>query len=149
MNCGVNLYRPKGSECALLGAAVAECVHTSLEHSRASKTNLALTAPLEALYASEQVLSALNMLCTSFYAWHNGKLGEIVRHHRFKCATDGNTEGNVGSLISGSVTRFTGIEVALASFSLDNSSASCDTNAFCHRFVSLHCHMWVSKMCEG
>ena len=72
VNCGVYLYRPKCSECAFFCTAVAECVNASLEHSRASKTNLALTAPLEAFYAGEQVLSAFCMLGTSFYSWHIG-----------------------------------------------------------------------------
>lgn len=70
MNCSVDLDGPKGTEGALLGTAVAECVHTSLEHSRTSETNLALATPLIALYASEQVLSAFCMLGTSFDAWH-------------------------------------------------------------------------------
>lgn len=70
VNCGVDLYGPKGTEGALLGTAVAECVHTSLEHSRTSETNLALSTPLVALYASKQVLSAFCVLCTTFYSWH-------------------------------------------------------------------------------
>ncbi len=149
VNCGVDLYGPKGTESALLGTAVAESVHTSLEHCRTSETNLALTTPLIALYASKQVLSTFCMLGTSFDAWHNGNLGEIVWHHRFQSATDGDAKADVATLVSRSVAGFTGVKVALASFSLDHEAGSCDTNAFGHRFVGLHCHTWVSKMCEG
>ncbi len=67
---GVDLDRPQVAERALLGTAVAEGIHASLEHRWASKTNLTLTAPLEAFHAGEQIFTSFDVLSTSFYAWH-------------------------------------------------------------------------------
>ncbi len=113
VNCSVDLYRPKGTECALLGTAIAEGVHTSFEHGRAGKTNLALSAPLEAFYSGKKIFTSLRVLCTALNSRHiNWKktslvfLGEIVWHHRFKSATDGNAEGDIGTLIACGVARF-------------------------------------------
>ncbi|MDQ5952765.1 MAG: hypothetical protein QG626_895 [Patescibacteria group bacterium] len=74
---GVDLERPEAAEVALLGATIAESVLTGLQHGWAGKTNLALAAPFEALNALQEVLAALNVLCTAFYSWHT--LGVTVR----------------------------------------------------------------------
>ncbi len=76
-------------------------------------------------------------------------LGQVIWHHRFKGATDGDAKGDVGALVARGVAGFAGIEVALASFSLHDFARSGDSNALGHRFVGLHCHTGVSKMCEG
>src|SRR5687767_11029115 len=47
----VDLEVPQVAERALLGAAVAEGVHASLEHGRAGEADLALAAPAVALHA--------------------------------------------------------------------------------------------------
>ncbi len=70
MNGGVDLNRPKSTESALLGSAVAEGIHTGFEHGRTSETDLALTSPLVALYSGKEVLATFYVLGTSFNSWH-------------------------------------------------------------------------------
>lgn len=146
-NRGVDLDSPKVTEGALLGTAVAESVDTSLEHCRTSETNLALASPFEALHASEKVLSTFCMLCTSFDAWHR-RLGKVVRHHRFQCATDGDAECDVGALIARNIPTFARIEVALASFSLEHLAGSRDSDTLAHRLVCFHCHIVVLRFAK-
>ena len=70
---GVDLQVPEVPEGALLSSAVAEGVGTSFQHGWPCKTDLALSAPFVAFYALQEILAALNMLCTSFDSWHRLK----------------------------------------------------------------------------
>lgn len=66
----IDIRCPKTTEIALFTATVYVCVHSSFQEGWASKTDLCIASPLVPLYFRKETVTALYMLCTSFYAWH-------------------------------------------------------------------------------
>jgi hypothetical protein len=145
-NCGVDLQVPEVPEAALLCAAVTEGVHASFQHGWASKTDLALAAPLVALHALQEILAALYMLCPTFDSWHRLK---AIRKRSFDDSSQGFGHGNIRALSARGVTAFAGVKVALTSFTLNGLAGARNGDALCKGFVCLHCHRRVQTIVGG
>ncbi len=79
-NSSIDLQRPQCTEGALLGAAIAEGVHTRFQHGWTSKTNFAFSSPLVSFDALHQIVAAFHVLCTAFYSRHSKESLEAVGH---------------------------------------------------------------------
>ncbi len=141
-NGGIDLQVPEIPEAALLGAAVTEGVDASFQHGWASKTDLALASPLVTLYALQEILAALYMLCPTFDSWHRLK---VIRETGLYSAAQCFWHGYVRALHAGNVSAFPGIKMVLAGFPLGDFTGAGDLYALHERFVGLHRHTGWGK----